>query len=127
MPDFVLVRIPPSSNFVPAIGPATEYFVAQLHELFRRCPRRVKTARTGGVKNGKRLHEMLAARAKATGKSMNGKSLSQCYRYVRGEKSPSLEILVDIAELFAVSPHYFLLPDGDGNDSSHEPDGGAGQ
>jgi transcriptional regulator with XRE-family HTH domain len=68
---------------------------------------------------------MLAVRAKATGKSMNGKSLSQCYRYVRGEKSPSLEVLVDIAELFAVSPHYFLLPDGDGNDSPRETDEGA--
>jgi hypothetical protein len=127
MSDFVLVRIPPSSNFVPAIGPATEYFVAQLHGLFSRCPRKVKTARTGGVKNGKRLHEMLAARAEATGKSMNGKSLSQCYRYVNGEKSPSLEVLVDIAELFAVSPHYFLLPDGDGNDSSHDANRGVSQ
>ena len=25
-----------------------------------------------------------------------------------------------VAELFAVSPHYFLLPDGDGNDSSYD-------
>lgn len=124
MSDFVLVRMPPSSGFEPAIGPATKFFAAQLHGLFSRCPRKVKTARTRGDRNGKRLHEMLAARAEATGKSMNGKSLSQCYRFVRGEKSPSLEVLVDIAELFAVSPHYFLLPDGDGNDPSHDPNRG---
>ncbi|KRQ29539.1 hypothetical protein AOT83_23765 [Mycobacteroides sp. H001] len=127
MSDFVLERMPPSSGFALAIGPATEYFVAQLHGLLRRCPRKGKTALTVGGKNGKRLHEMLTARAKATGKSMNGKSLSQCYRYVNGVKSPSLEVLVDIAELFAVSPHYFLLPDGDGNDSSYDSNEGARQ
>jgi transcriptional regulator with XRE-family HTH domain len=108
MPKKNIELVPSESVAKRPPGPATDYFTQRLRELIE--THGVRDRRSGRTKrlNCHALSELLRAQVSARG--IRGLSQSQIYRMVAGSRSPTLDVLYEVAQVFDVSPRS-LVPE----------------